>query len=144
MAEGHLLVRTSWAGTATFAVATTAAVFVEGSPRTVTAAIDVALFAVGCGAFLWAFYLGVLRSRQESIGVVGLYFLTGCSPPVVRRSLLAALTTQALVGLTSASLRPFTSLAFGVLVPVFGLGLCGLWAARHGEFPARPDRGQRA
>jgi hypothetical protein len=27
--------------------------------------------------------------------------------------------------------------AFGILVPIFGLGLAGLWGARHGVFEAR-------
>src|SRR5581483_8218546 len=29
-------------------------------------------------------------------------------------------------------------LAFGFLLPVYGLGLCGLWGARHGTFADRP------
>jgi hypothetical protein len=33
--------------------------------------------------------------------------------------------------------RPFTSLAFGVLSPLFGLAMAGLWGARHGSFGAR-------
>jgi hypothetical protein len=50
-------------------------------------------------------------------------------------SLLAA---QVVVAVATAAARPFTTLAFGVLVPVFGVGLNGLWAARHGRFPPRP------
>ena len=34
---------------------------------------------------------------------------------------------------------PGTSLAVGILVPMFGLGLNGLWCAFHGVFPPRPD-----
>jgi len=29
--------------------------------------------------------------------------------------------------------------AFGVLVPMYGLGLCGLWASRYGTFGARVE-----
>ena len=36
-------------------------------------------------------------------------------------------------------IRPFTPLAFGILVPMLGLGLIALWGARHGTFPARAD-----
>ena len=36
-----------------------------------------------------------------------------------------------------AGVRTFTVLAYGVLVPVYGLALCGLWGARHGWFPDR-------
>jgi hypothetical protein len=34
---------------------------------------------------------------------------------------------------------PGTSLAVGILVPMFGLGLNGLWCAFHGVFPRRLD-----
>jgi hypothetical protein len=30
-------------------------------------------------------------------------------------------------------------MAFGFLVPVFGLGLAGLWGARYGTFAARVE-----
>jgi hypothetical protein len=33
--------------------------------------------------------------------------------------------------------RPGSSLAVGFLVPMFGFGLNGLWAAFHGTFPER-------
>ena len=33
--------------------------------------------------------------------------------------------------------NPGSSLALGFLVPMFGLGLNGLWAAFHGRFPPR-------
>jgi hypothetical protein len=38
---------------------------------------------------------------------------------------------------TAAAARPFTALAFSVLVPMLGVGLLALWAARHGRFPAK-------
>ena len=34
--------------------------------------------------------------------------------------------------------KPGSSLALGFLVPMFGFGLNGLWAAYHGDFPASP------
>ncbi len=36
------------------------------------------------------------------------------------------------------SIRLYSPLAFGFLVPVYGLGLCGLWGARYGTFEPRP------
>ena len=39
----------------------------------------------------------------------------------------------------AAGLEPFTSLAFGVLVPMFGLAQAGLWGARYGHFGSRFD-----
>jgi hypothetical protein len=41
--------------------------------------------------------------------------------------------------IATSSERPFTPLAFGLLVPMFGLACCGLWGAYHGTFPARSD-----
>jgi hypothetical protein len=45
---------------------------------------------------------------------------------------------QVVVAVAVASVRPFTALAFSVLVPMLGLGLMALWAARHGRFPPKP------
>jgi hypothetical protein len=36
--------------------------------------------------------------------------------------------------------EPGSSLAVGFLVPMFGFGLNGLWAAFHGAFPRRESR----
>ena len=57
--------------------------------------------------------------------------------------MLAALGVQTVVGIAAAIARPSTDgkagsvLAFGVLVPMLGLGLNGLWASRHGVFEER-------
>lgn len=107
-------------------------------------AVAVALFAAGCAIFLWAFLVMAGRSRTERLELAQVWFLTGPSTPrTVRRSLLGALIVQVVAGLATAAVRPYTSLAAGVLVPMYGLGLCGLWAARHGHFPPRP-RDERA
>jgi len=50
---------------------------------------------------------------------------------------------QVLVGISGAIARgstdgrPGSTLAFGVLVGMLGLGLNGWWAARYGRFPDR-------
>jgi hypothetical protein len=41
------------------------------------------------------------------------------------------------VASASSTKRPYTSLAFGVLVPLFGLALCGLWSSVGGTFPLK-------
>ena len=135
--------RATWAGTAAFVVTAVAAVVVpQGKPLAL--AVAVVLFAGGCGAFLWAFVVVTARSRTEQIELAQVWFLTGdTTPPHVRRSLLAALAVQAAAGLATAAARPYTSLAAGVLVPMWGLGLCGLWAARHAAFPPRPKDTRR-
>jgi len=49
------------------------------------------------------------------------------------------------VGIVTASVRVFTSLAFGTLSPIFAIGMMGLWSARHGEFEPTdpPDDGDQ-
>jgi hypothetical protein len=76
-----------------------------------------------------------------------MYLLLGApTPGRVRRIMLSMLTVQIVVALVTALARseaedgtPGTSLAVGILVPMFGLGLNGLWCAFHGVFPPRPD-----
>ena len=134
------IVRASWAGTAVFAVTAALAAVVGGTATTVpAAAVALALFAAGIGLFFWAYAVAVNRSRTDAIGIGGLFFLAGegTAPAHVRRALLGALAVQTAVGLGTAAARPFTSLAFGVLVPLYGLALTGLWGARHGRFGSR-------
>ena len=137
---GHLVIRLTLLGTGVFVAASVAAAISPDPLGGVAAAIDLVLFAVGCVAFLWAFGLAISRSRTEEISVAGIYFLSGGSgPPAVRRVLLGAVAVQVVVAVATAAVRPFTNLAFGILVPVFGLGMAGLWTARHGTFPPRRD-----
>lgn len=134
--------RASIWGTALFVGTSVAAVVGPEAARLVALAVAFALFAVGCVAFVWAYAIAVRRSRQDVIGVAQLYLLTGDAAPTgVKRLLLGALAVQVVVALGAAIARPYTSLAAGTLVPVFGLGLCGLWAARLGSFAARPRPG---
>ena len=130
--------RASWWATGLFAVTAVGAVIVP-AVRPLAVVLDVALFAAGCIAFGVAYLRGLGRSRTERVALTGLYFLSESAPAEVRRSLLGALAAQVIVALATAMARPYTSLAAGTLVPMYGLGLCGLWAARHGTFPPRTD-----
>ena len=53
--------------------------------------------------------------------------------------IVVALVT-ALSRTETADGRAGSSLALGVLVPMFGLGLNGLWAAYHATFPPIPEQ----
>lgn len=136
---GEGLIRASWMGTAVFAVVAVVAAIDPDSLGAPVVVLSVVLFAAGSVAMFWAFLIAVQRSREVEIGMGGLYFGAGSAPKSVQRHLMASLVIQILVAFTTASIRPFTAVAFGILVPVWGLGLAGLWCARHGEFAPRDD-----
>mgnify|MGYP001827083131 CR=1 FL=1 len=147
-AAGNVIVMADVIGTIAFTItAITAAVVFSTPSQWVGAITAMALFAVGVFAFIWSFWNAVQRSRDEQIAVTQIYLLLGSpTPPRVRRIMLSMLLVQTAVGLTTAIARseaddgsPGTSLAVGVLVPMFGIGLNGLWSAFHGVFPPRPD-----
>jgi hypothetical protein len=140
---GGPLLTASWAVVAV-QVLTSALGLATTSGRVVAAVTAGVVFAVGCVTFLAAYVIALGRSRTEAIGVGGLYFLAGdIAPAGVRRSFLAALAAQLVVGVAAGVAKPYTPLAFEVLVPMFGLGASGLWGARHGRFAARVRPGDR-
>jgi hypothetical protein len=143
-APGQGIIRASWAGTVVFSVS---AVATAVAPHTFVAlgvGVSLLLFFAGIGLFMWAYAVAVNRSRTDLIGMGGLFFLVGSAPRPVQRSLLGSLGVEIVVGLVTAAVHPFTPLAFGVLAPMYGLALCGLWAAKWGTFPPRPpDEGRR-
>jgi hypothetical protein len=74
------------------------------------------------------------------VTLAGLFFLSGGSaPPDVSKRFRIALAVQVVVVVVAASIRPFTEVAFGILAPMFGLGLMAMWGGRHGSFTARVD-----
>lgn len=131
------LVTATVAVTVVFVVAAIAAAVRPALLGTPVAVLDLALFVAGSLMFAAALVRAAARSRHEELSVAGLFLLSGSAPPDVRRALLGCLALQVVVAFATAAARPFTPLAFGVLVPTFGLGACGLWAARHGTFPSR-------
>lgn len=150
MKDDSTIVRFDVALTALFVVSSAlAAIVFDGFWKVQGVVIDLVLFAIGVAAFLWGYWAAVQRSREVEMSVAELYFLMGPAiPQRVKRALLACLFVQVVAALVTAIARPSTpvdgggstagsTLAFGVLVPVLGLGLNGLWSARRGEFPAR-------
>jgi hypothetical protein len=119
-----------------FAVTSALAVLVD-SARGGAVAVDLVLFAAGTVAFVVALARGIGRSRTEQVTLPGLFFLSGTAPADVRRQLLASAAVQTGVAFLSAGLRPYTAVAFGILVPVYGLGLAGLWGATRGTYAPR-------
>jgi len=139
------IVKLNGALTAVFVVITVLAVVVFNSPlRRLVAIVDLVLFAIGVATFIWAYFSAVQRSRSDEISVAGLFLLIdGVASKSVMRVMNSALTIQVTVGLGGAIIRRSTdgvagsTLAFGVLVPLLGLGLNGLWASKYGSFGKR-------
>ena len=136
---GWRLVQAAWAGTLLQAVAAAVAVTTRWGrgPHVVVCTI---LLVGGTAAAGLAFARAVARSRSELVDVAGLFLLLGSAPRRTRRWLWGAVAAQTVVGLASAASRPYTSLAFGVLAPLWAYGLTVLWNAAHGAFPPRPER----
>lgn len=136
---GERIVLLDAAGTVAFTVtAVLEVVLFRHWTQVVGVTVALVLFAIGCAAFLAGYATAVQRSRADEIAVTSLFLLMGPAVPgPVKLRLGLLLAVQVVVALVTAGLRTFTPLAFGVLVPVFGLGLNGLWAARHGRFPPR-------
>lgn len=125
-------------GTVAFAVVTVVGVTGGDTAQPFAIVFDVILFALGVLAFVRTLLVAAERSRTEELSVAGIWFLTGAPTPI-RVWLLGAFALQVVIGIAGGAVRPEPG-AFGVLVPVFGLGLCGLWAARSGTFPPRRRR----
>ena len=137
-APGRSIHQIDLAATAAFTVAAVVAT-VWTALRIPYAVACCALFAAGTIAFLAAYGAALGRSRAEQITIPGIYGLSQSSPAAVQWRFHLLTAVQTVVAVTTAAIRPFTAQAFGILVPMLGLGLGGLWASRHGVFGERDD-----
>jgi K+-sensing histidine kinase KdpD len=137
---GDGIVALDFVGTGVFVAVATLATILPDEVARAAAVVDVVLFGVGVVAFLGAYAIAVSRSRTDAVSVAGVYFLADdVAPRPTRIRFRLALAIQVVVAIVTASVRPYTSVAFGVLVPMFGLGLMGLWGAKHGRFAPRDE-----
>jgi hypothetical protein len=143
--DGDAIITASWIGTGAFTVTAVAASVAPDALSVVSVPVAVVLSVVGVAAFAVAYLVAVDRSRTDLIGIGGLFFLVGCAPQRVARHLMASLAVEVLVSLATGMVGFATTgstatnpLAFGILTWIYGLGLAGLWGARHGRFPPRP------
>ncbi len=150
MTVRDLPVTSNAVGTVIFALTAIYAAAVFDTPAQWTGSITaLALFTIGVFAFLWSFWNALQRSRTESIAVTQLYLLSGPAVPGrIRWTMNTLLVAQVLIALVTTLIRPNSpdgspgsSLAVGFLVPMFGFGMNGLWAASHGRFEPRVDPG---
>lgn len=146
MRFGTVVVQADLVGTVVFGItAPYAAISFSTAAQWVGAVTALVLFAIGVFSFLWSYYNAVQRSRHEEISVTQLYLLAGPPTPAwVKRRMWVALAAQIIIAIVTTLSRPDgpdgnpgSSLAVGFLVPMFGIGLNGLWAAFHGRFPPR-------
>ncbi len=105
------------------------------SVRATYAVFSLICGAAGCGAFGIALVAGAKRSRHSEMTMAGWWFLAGTATRQIWCGLVGAVILQSVIAVVAASLVPFSSLAFGVLVPLLGLGICGSWGALFGVFP---------
>jgi hypothetical protein len=136
--QGTAIIKLSWLGTGVYAVTAAIATITPDGFGVPAAVVSFVLFFIGCIVFLWAYLIAVQRSRTDLIGIGGLYFLQGTAPRSVQFRLLGSLAVQVIIAVVTSSIRLYSPLAFGFLVPVFGIGQCGLWGARYGTFAPRP------
>lgn len=143
-APGEWVMAASWTTTVIFAVTSIVAAVAPNSIDAVYLLMSLGLFALGCVVFLAVLVLAAARSRTAEMGIGGLFFLAGSAPRSVQWNLLGSLAVQVVVSVVAAAVgftrigdRELNVLAFGILVPMLGLGWCGLWSVRWGLFPDR-------
>jgi hypothetical protein len=144
---GRFLVRLNLVCTAVFVVVLAVAVPLRHhtAAQVLVAVVSLVLFAIGVVTGLWAYTSALERSRTEEVGVANLFLLTGpTAPPRVKRTMAVLLGVQTVAALAGASVgaaglsgNQINALAFGVLVPMLGIGVNGVWAARYGSFGPR-------
>jgi len=122
-----------------FTLAAIIATAFPGPLRIPFAVLSCVLFAVGTGAFLWAYGKALERSRDQDVSVAMIYGMSGVVPKDVSRRFHLLTLVQTIVAITTAAIRPFTAQAFGILAIMLGIGCAGLWAATHGTFAERTD-----
>jgi hypothetical protein len=147
---GRRLVQADLVGTAIFVVVIAIGVPLrdERWAQVLVGVVSMVLFVIGAVGCLWAYVNALERSRVDEIGVANLYLLTGPTAPApVKRRLTLALVAQvvvalvgAIVGAVGLSGNQVNAMAFGILVPMFGLAINALWSVRHGSFGPRVDR----
>ena len=135
-APGAAILKVDLAGTVALAAVTLlASVWETAATDIVNLVVSGVLFVGGFVAFFLGFVPAANRSRTELVDLAGLFYLTGSAPRAVRRVLLGLWFAQIAIAAASVvAVQP----PFGVMAPVWGIGLLPLWAARYGVFPPRP------
>ena len=133
---GRAIVRAGWTANLLFAVTAIPAALGVDAMLDVAIGVSLVLFLIACGAFLYAFGVGIARSaRGDNVAVANLFFLQGSAPRDVQRTFIAMFVVCLVIAVATIVNEPF-----GILVPMLPPGLAGVWAARYGRFPPRAGR----
>ncbi len=135
--RGWVLVRANWVATAVLTVSLGLGLAAPSSLGVVAAFVSIAMLLAGIMAFLYSFFVALDRSRTEEISTAGLYLLAEGAPAATRWHMIGAIVAQSAVAVVAALIEPTSALIFGVLAPVLGLGIAGVWSAKHGVFRPR-------
>lgn len=139
--DGRGLLVADLVGTAAFAAITLVAAITDADAvQVANLAVATVLFLGGCVGFGIGFLRAAGRSRTEVIDLAGLFYLTGSAPDAARRPFLGAWFAQMAVAVAAIFA---TSPPFGVMVPVWGIGLITWWGSVHATFPPREGSAPR-
>jgi len=134
-AHGQWIEWSSWGGNVVFALTAIPATLGVGSLEDPAIVVCLVLFFASLVIWTWALFAAFVRSaRGDEVAVTTLFLLEGRVPKRARWSLYGAFAACLAITAATAAFNPF-----GVLVPMYPLGLIGLWGARHGTFPLRRD-----
>jgi hypothetical protein len=137
--RGRVIEACSWAGSGVFLV--TAVPVALGVDALDDPAVVVCLLLFFASLVVWGWALVVAAARTargDDVAVTTLFLMEGRVPGRVRWSLYGSFLVCLAITVATASANPF-----GVLVPMFPLGLIGLWGARHGTYPPRRGAASR-
>jgi hypothetical protein len=131
--HGRGIAVASWAGNVVFAVTAIPVALGVDAFDDPAVAVALGLFFASLVVWGWAFVVAVVRTtRGDDVQVMSLFLLEGRVPSRVRFLLYGSFVVCLAITIASAAANPF-----GVLVPMWPLGLVGLWGARYGVYPPR-------
>jgi hypothetical protein len=137
---GKRIIIASWVSNAVFLAASLPLAVGADSADRPAAAACLILFAISLGVWIWAFAIAASRSAQgDDIAVGSLFLVEGTVDRPTRRQLYLSVAASLVITVVGATSNPFA-----VLVPMLSLGFVGLWGARYGRFPLRPELRQES
>lgn len=123
-------------------VVATVAAIVEESARLPLVVLSSIGFVAGAVLMAAGVAIGSARSRTEFVTLGGLLLMAAPHhEPGRARTLRLLAAVQTVVGVGGAIARPFTTVAFASLLPMFGLGVMAWVGARDGRFEGRDAAG---